>query len=189
MKQIKLQTKSWLHLGALRAARLHFVFIALLVTQTVIYDAWKLIAPKALMNRWIAVALLLVITTAVWYVVRSRVRSLLTYKAMLATLILSDIAFASFSVYVQRGMASRAVMLFVIPIILAAVLRSRTALFATATLCAAAYTSTAIAYFVLNFNEGYKIELYGEVGFYSVMFFILASVLWIVVRTTKSPRN
>ncbi|HSX24257.1 MAG TPA: hypothetical protein VLE74_04105, partial [Candidatus Saccharimonadales bacterium] len=56
------------------------------------------------------------------------------------------------------------------------------AIFASAALSVAAYTSSAVAYFVLNFNEGYKIELYGEVGFYCVLMFILASFLWSITR-------
>jgi hypothetical protein len=54
----------------------------------------------------------------------------------------------------------------------------RSALFATALLAIATYTTTAISYFVLNFNEGYMAELYGEVIFYSAIFVIVAAFLW-----------
>jgi hypothetical protein len=176
---------NWLHRATLRAARLHFVFVGLFIAQTVIYDAWKLIAPNAVMNRWIASTLLLVLTTIVWYIAKNKISSIVTCKVLVWSLILADIATASFNVYTQRGMASRAVVLYVVAIVIAAVLRSRSALFATAALCVAAYTSTAIAYFVLHFNEGYKIELYGEVGFYSALFFVFAALLWAIVRTTR----
>src|SRR5690606_10929252 len=101
-------------------------------------------------------------------------------------LILADILIASFSVYTQRGMASRAVLLYIIPILVAASLGKRVVLFGAALLGIAAYTTTAIMYFVLNFNEGYKVELYGEIGFYSAIFLLVASLLWGVVKPPKS---
>lgn len=181
----KSKSSNWLHAGVWRVSRLHFVYVIILVAQTTLYDAWKLITPDALLKRWCVTAALLVITTIIWYIVRSGVRSTAICKLLVATLIVADIAIASFSVYTQRGMASRAIMLFVVPLLVSTVLMSRTAIFATAALCAAAYSTTAIAYFVLNFNEGYKIELYGEVGFYSGMLFVIASLLWILIRVKR----
>lgn len=178
----KSQKQSWLHSNVVKVARLNFLYVLLLAAQTVIYDAWKLIAPEAVLNRWIATAGLLSVTVIVWYLAKNKITSTNAYKLLIFALIFADIAIASFNVYSQRGMASRAVLLYVVPILISATLLSRSALFATATLCVAAYTSTAISYFVLNFNEGYKIELYGEVGFYSVLFFILAGILWTAVR-------
>lgn len=185
------QKQSWLRSNVLRVSRLHFLYVFLLVAQTVIYDAWKLIAPNAVLNRWIVNAGLLFITTTIWYLAKNKVSSTNVYKLLIFLLIFADIAVASFNVYTQRGMASRAVLLYVVPIIISASLLSRSAIFATTMLSVAAYTSTAIAYFVLNFNEGYKIELYGEVGFYSVLLFIIAFLLWIVARKnhTYSPPN
>jgi hypothetical protein len=182
----KSKSSNWLHESVWRISRLHFLFVFLLITQTVIYDVWKLITPQAVLNRWIACALLLTVTVIVWYFARTQVRSPLISKLLVFTLVLADIAIATFNIYAQRGMASRAVMLFAVPIIVSAVLMSRSAIFATAALSVAAYTTTALAYFVLNFNEGYKIELYGEVGFYSVMFFVLAGLLSIVVQLKRS---
>lgn len=182
----KANRSNWLHAGVWRISRLHFIYVGILVAQILIYDAWKLIAPEAVLHRWIAAACLLTVTTVVWYTVRGKAKGLLACKLLLGSLILTDIAIAAFSVYAQRGMASRAVLLFIIPIIVSAVLMSRRALFATAALAAAAYSTSAIAYFVLNFNEGYKIELYGEVGFYCAMFFVTASLLWTIIRAKRS---
>jgi hypothetical protein len=181
----KAKSSNWLHAGVWRISRLHFLYVGILVVQILVYDAWKLIAPDAVLNRWYVAAGLLAVTTVVWYIARSKVQSANVCKALVASLVLADIAVASFSVYTQRGMASRAIMLYAIPLIVSAVLMSRSAIFATAALAVAAYTTTAIAYFVLNFNEGYKIELYGEVGFYSAMLFVLASLLWVVVRAKR----
>lgn len=171
--------------NTIRLVHAHFAYCALLAVQIMVYDAWKLINPDFVLRRWIIAALLLVTTTIVWLIAQLKTRSPNVYAGLIYVLIVADIAVASFSVYTQRGMASRAVMLYAVPIIVSAVLARRTALFATALLSIAAYTTTAIMYFVLNFNEGYKIELYGEISFYSAVFLLLASLLWIVVRTRQ----
>lgn len=176
---------SLLRANTVRLVHAHFVYIALLAVQIMVYDAWKLINPDFVLRRWVIAALLLVVTTVVWLVARLKTRSSGVYAGLIYALIVADIAVASFSVYTQRGMASRAVALYAVPIIASAVLMHRTVLFATALLSIAAYTTTAIMYFVLNFNEGYKIELYGEISFYSAIFLLLASLLWIVVRTRQ----
>lgn len=176
----------WLHAGLSRVTKWHFALGVLLLGQTVIYDAWKLIAPKAVLNRWIAVSIFLVIILFCWAVTKSsKIISTRSYLVLAYLIIVADIALASFNIYTQRGMSSRAVALYFIPIIVASILKSRVALFLTAALAAIAYTSTAIAYFVLNFNEGYKIELYGEVGFYSMTFFIVAGLLWGVTKPRR----
>jgi hypothetical protein len=173
--------------SVIKMARLHFGLTAILAVQIIIYDAWNLIPPDVVMRRWLLVALLLVVSTIVWYlarVVKDAGSGL--YTGLIFALILADILVASFSVYMERGMASRSVALFAVPIIVAAVLYSRAAIMATAALCVAAYVATTISYFVLNFNEGYKIELYGEVGFYSALFVLLAMSIWAVIRPQKS---
>lgn len=168
-----------------RITHAHFVYVAALAIQIMVYDAWKLINPDFVLRRWAITALLLAVTTGVWLMARLGKRTEVAYQRLIYALILADISVASLAVYTQRGMASRAVMLYAVPIVVAAALARRTALFATAVLCIAAYTTTAVLYFVLNFNEGYKIELYGEIAFYSAIFLLLASLLWVVVRTKQ----
>ncbi len=186
MGQTSAAQKSWLRSNVTRVARFHFVYVVVLAAQILIYDAWNLVAPEAVMRRWLITALLLTVTAVVWYLAKSKVNSTLAHKALVFALILTDIAVASVSVYTQRGMASRAVMLYTIPIIVSTVLLTRSALFATAALCIAAYLATTVSYFVLNFNEGYKIELYGEVGFYCAVFLIVAALLWVVIRSKRN---
>ncbi len=162
------------------------MFALAYVIQIMIYDAWKLINPETVLLRWLMVALVLLVSTTVWYLAHAKANSLNSYKTLVWALILVDIAMASFNVYTQRGMASRAVALYAIPLIVSAVLMSRAALLTTASLCITAYTTTAVSYFVLNFNEGYKIELYGEVGSYSILFLILTALLWVVIRPPRT---
>ena len=130
-------------------------------------------------------AALLVIATGIWYFAKNKSTSQYQDKMLLFTLILTDIALASYSVYSQRGMASRAVLLYAIPILVSAILMKRTATYAVAALCIAAYTLAAISYFVFNFNEGYKVELYGEIGFYSILLLLLAGLVSSIIPKTK----
>ena len=58
-------------------------------------------------------------------------------------------------------------------------------MFGTAALSTAAYIMAATRYFYVNFNEGYKIELYTTLALYSVSFFILAALLWVVVTPDR----
>lgn len=165
-----------------RACKVH-VFIGIaFIAQVIAYDASKLITPEVVLKRWVVAALLVLVASVCWYMARlsdspKRIHNLVWL------LILTDMAVASFNVYTQRGMASRAVLLFVIPILVAATLQRKGAIYLTAIIAAVTYIVTAIAYFVLNFNEGYKIELYGEIFFYSAVLFAVASLSWALVRT------
>lgn len=168
-----------------RLSRVHFLLAGAFAVQIMIFDAWQLIAPTAVLQRWVAVLLLLSSSTIVWYLAHgskyvSKAHMLVFYLA------LSDIAFAAFAVYNTRGMASRAVVLFVLPIIVVTALRNRAAILATSILCSAAYITAAVSYFVLHFNEGYKIELYGEVGFYSVIFLVVGALLAALTTPDKT---
>lgn len=167
-----------LRTSTLRVSRFHFAFILIYAVQTVIYHASKLITPDVILHRWIATAGLLVVTTAVWFVAKHRKSSSTMYQYAITAIIFADLAFAAFNVYTQRGYASKAVLLFIVPIIVASVFASRSALFATALLAIAVYTTTAVKYFVDYFNEGYMVELYGEIAFYSALFLLVAALLW-----------
>lgn len=172
----------WLQNGVLRISRVHFFLVAALVGQIILYDAWKVLTPDVVMWRWVSALVLLVGTTVVWQLAHSPDKSPGFYKRLVFGLVALDIAIATFGVYTQRGMASRAVFLYAIPIIVSAILLSRVALFTTATMCIAAYATAAMVYFTVYFNEGYKAELYAEVGFYSAGFLLLAGLLSAVIH-------
>ena len=177
----KQKSVSSLPITVVRVARIHFIYVLALAVQIIIYHAWQLITPEAALRRWVMTGIFAAGVTVVWYLSKHADGSG-RLRRLIYGLILLDIGVASFGVYTQRGMAARAVMLYAVPIIVAATLRSRSALLATAMLCVVAYTTTALSYFVLNFNEGFKVELYGEVGFYSFLFFVLARLLWVITR-------
>lgn len=188
MPKQKVTLTNWLQSGLIRLCRVHFVCIGLFAAYTVAADATKLTTPQLVLQRWTINAIVLSGVVIIWYLARNRVASSNYYRGLIYGLIMLDITLATFNIYTQRGMASRAVMLFGLPIVVSAILLSRTALFLTATLCMAAYSLTAVKYFVDYFNEGFKAELYIEVGFYCAMFFILAAVLSVVIRF-KSNQN
>ncbi len=189
-KQTTMTYTEWLRQSAIRVSRVHFAVVLIYLVTIILYDAFGLITDQALLERWLVASGMAVVTALLWYMARSFQRSRSSfYAGLLYSFIVLDIAFASFGVFTQRGMASRAVFLYVIPIVIAALLLRRAAIFATAIIAAAAYSLTAIWYYVVNPSEGYRIELYGEVGFYSALFFIVAALLWDVVRSKNADSD
>ena len=182
----RIRLTDWLQTGLIRVCRVHFVFIAVYALYTIAADTTRLITTDLVLRRWTANGALLVGIAIIWYMARYNIKNSNYYRLLIYGVILLDIMMATFNVYTQRGMAARAVMLFAVPIAVSALLLSRTALFLTATLCTAAYFLAAVKYFVDFFNEGFKAELYIEVGFYCALFFILAAVLSIVIRFNPS---
>ena len=181
----KISFDGWLQKALLRMTRLHYILAILFAAQIILYDALKLLTPEAVLRRWIAVGIWAAIVTAVWYFSHSGNKQTNYFKQLVFVLIMADIALASFFVYSGRGMAARAVFLYVIPLLVSAALLSRSAVMATAAFCVIAYSATAISYFVLNFNEGYKIELYGEVGFYCAFILACGAFLGVLIRSKE----
>lgn len=180
---MKRKKEASLRSGIITFCKLHFLLIGGVLIQTVIYDASKLITPEVVLERWLVISGLLAVNSIIWYLTVSKAGHMLLYKSLLGVMIFSDILMASYFVYSGRGMASRAVIFYVLPIIIAGLLKSRSAIFATAILSIAAYSLAAVSYFVINFNEGYKVELYGEVGFFSFILLLLASFISKVFKT------
>ncbi len=178
-------TLDHLHSASLRIAKFHFVYVGLFVAQTIIFHATKVITPELLLQRWVAVAALAIITVVVWLSARTRSASITSYRTLISIVIVADIAFAAFNVFTQRGYASKSVFLFIIPIIVAAALLNRTALYSAAVLSVIAYTTAVIVYFVANFNEGYMSEMYAEIGLYSGLFIGIAYLLWAAMPKHK----
>jgi hypothetical protein len=184
-KRKQLASSGSLRSGLIRISKVYLLMSLIYVAQIMAYDASKLITPEVVLKRWIAVTLFAVVATIAWYIAHTHAKGPASYRWLAWGLITAGIAFASYNVYTQRGMASRAVLLYIVPIVAAGVLASRAAVFAAALLSTAAYTLTAQAYFVNYFNEGYKIELYGEVAFYSLMFFVVAGLMSSVLKLSK----
>ena len=175
----------WLQTSAVRITRVHFTYIAAYILATVVFDSWNLYTHEAVRQLWTAAGVLLIINTVIWFLARQNYANKSLYVFNVLALILADVAFATYNVYWQQGLASKSVLLFTVPIVTAAVLRSRSILLATTTLCAAAYSTISVRYFFENYGQGYRIELWGTIGLYSIVFFVLALLLMILVKPTN----
>ena len=174
----------WLQTAAVRVTRVHFTYIAAYILATIVFDSWNLYTHTAVRQLWTAAGILLVINTVLWFLARQNYANKSLYVFNVLALVLADIAFAAYNVYWQQGLASKSVMLFTVPIVTAAVLRSRSLLLGTTTLCAAAYSTVSVRYFFENYGLGYRVELWGTIGLYSAVFFILALLLIIIIKPT-----
>ncbi len=169
-------------ISVVKTARIHMWLVGIFMLATILFDSGNLITHELVAWRWTAAGLLLGLSILVWYF--ARLLSVRWVPFLVSALIIGDIAFATFNVYTQRGMASKAVMLFVIPIIVSLLLQRTSAVLATTGLCVAAYSVAAVRYFHIYFGEGYRVELYGEVGFYSALMFVIAGLLIATNRST-----
>jgi len=175
----------WLQTTAVRVTRVHFLYIAIFMLSTIIFDSWNLITHEMVSQLWTVAVYLLVTNTVLWYVSRMKFSDYHIYAGIILLLVAADTIFSSYVVLLQRGLASKAVALFAIPIVTAATLRSRSTLLAATALSAAAYSVISVRYFYQHYGESFKVELYGTVGFYCSIFFVLAWLLLIIIRPTK----
>lgn len=185
----KVTLTAWLHTSLQRVAVFHFLFAVGYALQTIVYDGSHVITPELSWWSWTAVGGLTAVAALVWYLAHNQNNDVPTYKRLTFLLVVADIAFASFNVYNQRGMASTSVILYSLAIASSAVLLSRAAVFTAAILSATAYAVTIRTYFTLNFNEGLKAQLYGSMIFYGFCFIVLAGILSALVRFGGNSSN
>ena len=169
------KTTDWLQSAALRTTRLHFLYVGAYMASIIVFDSWNLLTHEAVSDFWTIAISLLVLNTVFWYLARMTFANPMVYQLLILLLVVADIIFASLTIYWERGLASSS----------AAALRSRSTLIATATLCAAGYSAAAVKYFYQHYGESFRVELYGEIGLYSAVFFILVGLLLVVVRPSK----
>jgi hypothetical protein len=180
--------KDWLQVSSVRITRVRFVLLAVFVLVTLVSDAWNLIAPGVVLHRWTALAIFTIINTIIWYSSRNNVKSEFYYKALIYIQVIVDILAISLLIYSQRGIASQAVILYVLPLITVATILTRSAVFAAAALASSAYVLTVIRYQFLHPGESYKVELYAEAFFFSAVLFITAALLTILIRPKATPQ-
>lgn len=161
----------------------HFAYTAVYMLTIVVFDAWNLITPSAIVDRWLVASLLLIVTSITWYVVKQQYHPAFYYHVLAYALILVDLFVATFSVYTQRGIASKAVLLYVIPIATAVVLYSRAAVLAISLISIALYSAANVYYFYEHPGQAYKVELYGETIFYGAVLVLVAYLMWILQDT------
>ena len=159
-----------------KICKISFGFSALFSLAIVLSDAWNLITPTIVLQRWIAIALFTVVTALIWYAVSYKSKSQLYYHLLTLAQMLVYVITITYVVYSQRGIASRAVALYAIPILLTAITKKRTMIYLTATICTVFYALASVRYFYANYGQAYKAELYVEVGFYCAIFFVVAAL-------------
>jgi hypothetical protein len=179
------RANNWLQTTAVRLTRIHFAYVAFYLLSIIIFDTWNLYSHDATKQLWTAGGVLLVCNVLLWFIARLKSNNTWFYIGVVLALILVDIIFASYIVWWQRGLYSKSVMLYTIPIISAAALRSRSILLATTTLSAAAYSTISVRYFFTNYGLAYRVELWGTVGFFSAMMFVMAFLLMVIIRPSE----
>lgn len=161
----------------LHAVHWQFVLLIAYAATIIAFDSWNLITHEVVAKRWTYAGILAIFTVIIWFILKKYAKSKNSINVLTYFLITANIFFATINVYTQRGMASKAVMMYVIPLLIASKTSSKFALWATAGLSVCAYTIASVRYFHLFYGEGYRIELYGEVGFYSALILIIAGIL------------
>jgi hypothetical protein len=180
----KKNQNSWLQTTAVRVMRVHFFYVAAYILSIIVFDSWNLLTHDAVAQHWTIAGVLLVINVVLWYLCRMKFASSVYIMSVLF-LVVSDIVFAAYNVYWQRGIAGISVALFAIPIVVSSTLRSRSTLLATTALASAGYSIAAVRYFFQHYGESYRVELWGDVAFYCATFFVLAFLLLILIKPSQ----
>ena len=159
-----------------RASRTIYFFIALYMLSIIIFDSGNLITRETVIQRWTLATILLLINTAVWFGASQKWR--LAAGKMPVILAATLLAFAGFTTYWERGMASSSTIFYTLPILVIALSKNRHALQAFAILSAGTYAFASVKYFNDNFNEGYRVQLWGTILLVSAS---VATISWLTM--------
>lgn len=180
MVKMTKQKQQDLKLMITRLTRTVYFVLAFYALSIVIFDSGNLITRESIIDRWLLFTVLLAVNTIVWYAASQRKSIYNRPSAAILILSLTLIAFAGFNTYWERGMASTSTILYALPLLTVATLKSRHALIAITTLSAGTYSFAAVKYFNDYFNEGYRIQLWGQIVLYSGVTFALAWLVMII---------
>jgi len=165
------------------------LFIVSFASFLLANQLWKLQTPDVLRRQLIATGIV-----AVFFILLAifsfKKRS--TYSFNISILLMQSliyVAFVSYAIYNQRGMASTAVILYAIPIISIAISRTAVAIFTVSAASIFGYTLATFKYFQDFPSEGYKIELYGQIAFYSFVLLLIAYAMKIVLDYFERRNN
>jgi len=181
MVMAKKRTASNGLLSLTRLTRSVYFFAFFYGLSIVIFDSGNLITREAVIQRWTLLTALLVCNSLLW-LLSSQLPKKITNKALLTTAItIGLLLFAGFTTYWERGMASTSTLFYVLPLLVTTTLKNRHALIATATLAASTYAFAAVKYFNDFFNEGFRIQLWGNIVLYGGTIFVCA---WLIMILT-----
>lgn len=180
---------SWMRSTANNASKIHLIFLGLYGAYIIFSDLWDLIASTIALQRWLVFLLMATAFSLCYKASCIELKTVGFYRRIVWVLVITDIALASFSIYTQRGMASRGVALYALAIVTSAYLLKLRSLLTAASLAAASYILSAWWYFHTHFNEGYRAELFFEVGFYAFCMLTLVALLWNLVHPSKNTHR
>lgn len=147
-----------------QVTRTLYFFIGIFALSIILFDAGNLLTKESVVDRWMIATILFVANTIAWFLASQvpRFETLTTYSISVILLI-----FAGYMTYWERGMASSSTLLYVLPMLVVATLKNRHAIIATAALSGATYSLAAVKYFNDFFNEGYRVQLWGNIVLYA----------------------
>jgi len=181
----KNNTKDTTALSITRATRTIYFFIALYMASIVIFDSGNLITRESIIDRWTLATVLLVVNTIAWYIASQSV-NLSIKKLAIPMLAITLVAFAGFTTYWERGMASTSTIFYALPILVIALAKNRHALQAVTVLAMGTYAFAAVKYFNDFFNEGYRVQLWGTIVLVCAA---IVTISWLVMNISGLRRD
>ena len=175
-------------LEATRLTRTLFFVVVTLISFIVISDTWNLIVRERIVWLVGATVLLFIATTFVWMLSGTTRKTSVTTLTQRLILVIALILVSGIFTYFERGMASTSTPLYILPILVAATLHNRHILIGTALLSIATYFYAAVAYFNLNFNEGYRVELYSKLVLFIGLTLCITWLVMIIVGLRKDSK-
>ncbi len=169
----KVRNPNWI---LAKLSRINFAFLGVFTVFTIIFDGGNVITREGIYRRWEFAAILLVIFTLFWVAVKKANSKNIVIVALLSC-VFAELALAGYMTYWERGMASMSTVLYLMPIASIALLKSRTYTIGTALFASATYMFASTKYFYDFFNEGYRVQLYGEIFFYAGIFLVIGWVI------------
>lgn len=184
-KKVK-QSQKAENISLTRLTRTMYFLISFYVLSIVMFDSGNLITRESVIDRVTVAFALLVLNTLAWYVAAERV--IVAKRLFIYLLTFGLLGFAGITTYWERGMASTSTIFYVLPLLTIATLKNRHSLLATAALAAGTYSFAAVKYFNDFFNEGYRIQLWGNLVLYSGVIFAIAWLIMIIADLRHDSR-
>lgn len=154
-----------------KLAKINFAFVAVFAIYTIIFDAGNILTREDVYHRWVFAVMLLIVYSLFWVATKKAKTSTVLFGSLILCVV-ADLILAGFMTYWERGMASMSTILYMLPIASMALSGSRTYTVATSLFAAAIYIGASTKYFFDFFNEGYRVQLYGQLFFFGAVFLL-----------------
>jgi hypothetical protein len=180
----RIKNKDTVDLDITRVSRTLFFLVGVIAISIIVFDSGNLITREATNQRWMLLTILFGANTTAWFLGSlPELKKPVTYGLSLVL-----VGVAGFMTYWERGMASTSTILYILPLLVVATLKNRHALQAMAALCAGTYAFAAVRYFNDYFNEGYRIQLWGNLLQYIGIIFVSAWLIMIITGLRHDSR-